>query len=241
MEKSIYLTTCTSNQTELYLSVSMLCSRTRIIPSLLLEISATLKIMPSRNCCVCLSRTSTMIHLWEKYWKVNAVRSLRRTYTLVTFYAKNAGRRFMHKKRMRVGQLEFSVPLPSWHQVRPLIQRLQLPIWKSVWLNVQWMRKVFERLVKIVLRLQTSLFLLFLLENWSDVHYLSQVVKGFAYTSMFSTCDFFHTARCPSSRWDQVLYLNWGTTTWGITLTRLNIERFPISHTKCKDSLITWF
>lgn len=113
----------------------------------------------------------------------------------------------------------------------------QLPIRKSVCLNVQWMRKVFERLVKTVLRLQTPLFLLFLLKNWSDEHYLSQEVKGFAYTSTFSTCNLFHTARCARSWWGQVMFLNWETTTWGITMARLNIEKFPTSHTKCKDYL----
>lgn len=62
-------------------------------------------------------------------------------------------------------------------------------------------------------------------------------VKGFAYTSTFSTCNLFHTARCARSRWGQVMFLNWETTTWGITMARLNIEKFPTSHTKCKDYL----
>lgn len=62
-------------------------------------------------------------------------------------------------------------------------------------------------------------------------------IQRFCVHSTFSTCNLFHTARCARSRWGQVMFLNWETATWGITMARLNIEKFPTSHTKCKDYL----
>lgn len=49
---------------------------------------------------------------------------------------------------MGLGQLKFSVPLLPRHEVRFLIQRMQLLIWKRVQLNVQLMMTILERFVK---------------------------------------------------------------------------------------------
>lgn len=61
IEKSIYLTTCKckSNQPELYLSVSTLCLRTRIISFTQYNYKqyAAKKFLPGKNCCVFLEHS----------------------------------------------------------------------------------------------------------------------------------------------------------------------------------------
>lgn len=57
-DKGKYFPTCKSNRPKIYSSVSTLCLRTSIINSVLLDRCHVKKIMTSKNCCVCLSRTS---------------------------------------------------------------------------------------------------------------------------------------------------------------------------------------
>lgn len=60
----------------------------------------------------------------------------------------NWRRKFYRIQKMGLGQLKFSVPLLPRHEVRFLIQRMQLLIWKRVQLNVQLMMTILERFVK---------------------------------------------------------------------------------------------
>lgn len=60
----------------------------------------------------------------------------------------NWRRKFYRLQKMGLGQLKFSVPLLPRHEVRVLIQRMQLLIWKRVQLNVQLMMTILERFVK---------------------------------------------------------------------------------------------
>lgn len=60
----------------------------------------------------------------------------------------NWRRKFYRIQKMGLGQLKFSVSLLPRHEVRFLIQRMQLLIWKRVQLNVQLMMTILERFVK---------------------------------------------------------------------------------------------
>lgn len=60
----------------------------------------------------------------------------------------NWRRKFCRLQKMGLGQLKFSVPLLPRHEVRVLIQRMQLLIRKRVQLNVELMMTILERLVK---------------------------------------------------------------------------------------------
>lgn len=60
----------------------------------------------------------------------------------------NWRRKFYRIQKMGLGQLQFSGSLLPRHEVRFLIQRMQLLIWKRVQLNVQLMMTILECFVK---------------------------------------------------------------------------------------------